>query len=356
MAMNKRLDFSGQSIFIGMDVHNKSWAVSIHTEQFEHKAFNQPPQPETLVKYLNRNFPNATYHAAYEAGHTGFWIYDQLTSLGVNCSVIHPADIPITDKDKRHKSDPRDCRRIARALKNCELNSIYVPSVKAREDRALIRERMRLIRDRTRVKNRLKSMLRFHGIIIPSHFHMRCWSQEFLAWLKNSHLMQVSAGESALLSLLDQINFYNKQELLITRKIRKLSRSSLYGTRANNLITIPGIGVISAMTWLTEIVEMDRFKSLDQLACYVGIIPRERSSGEKQNVFGMDYRGNRILKTILIENSWAALRNDPGLINAYQSLTKRMVGNRAIIRIARKLLRRIRYVLINNTAYEIGIS
>ncbi|MBC8553468.1 MAG: IS110 family transposase [Candidatus Brocadiales bacterium] len=356
MAMNKRLDFSGQSIFIGIDVHNKSWAVSIRTEQFEHKAFNQPPDPEVLAKYLKRNFPRATYHAAYEAGHTGFWIYDKLVSLGVECSVIHPADIPITDKDKRHKSDPRDCRRIASALKNGELNPIYVPALKAREDRALIRERMRLIQERTRIKNRVKSLLRFHGIAIPTQFTMRCWSQDFLEWLYSSNLMHSSSGKNALLSLVEQIRFYNDQNLQITRKIRKLARGPRYKKDVDNLVTIPGIGIISAMVWLTELVDINRFKSFDKLACYIGLIPRERSSGEKQAVLGLDTRGNRILKTMLIENSWAALRNDPGMINAYQHLTQRMNGNRAIIRIARKLLRRIRYVLINEKTYQVGLA
>ena len=356
MAISKQLDFSNHPIYVGIDVHSKSWAVSIRTEQFEHKTFNQPSDPEVLAKYLKRNFPQANYHAAYEAGHTGFWIYDKLISLGVECSVIHPSDIPITDKDKRHKSDPRDCRRIARALKNDELNPIYVPSIKAREDRALIRERMRLIQERIRIKNRVKSLLRFHGIAIPARYTTRCWSIDFLDWLQSTKLLYSSSGMSALMSLVEQIRFYNDQNLQITRKIRKLAKSSRYKKHVENLITIPGIGIISAMVWLTELVDITRFKSFDKLACYIGLIPRERSSGEKHAVLGLDTRGNRILKTMLIENRWAAMRNDPGMIHAYQHLTQRMNGNRAIIRIARKLLRRIRYVLINETSYQVGLA
>ncbi|MFH1852433.1 MAG: IS110 family transposase [Candidatus Neomarinimicrobiota bacterium] len=356
MVQNKRLDFTGQSIFVGIDVHNKSWSVSIHTEQFEHKTFNQPPEPDKLVTYLKRNFPGADYHVAYEAGYNGFWVHDHLESLGIDCHVIHPADIPITDKDKRHKSDPRDSRRIAKSLKNGELNSVYIPSITAREDRALMRQRLRLIKDKTRTKNRIKSLLRFHGVKTPDCYQGRCWSKAFLDWASDPDRMHSSTGTDSLLNLIDQYRFFNQQELAIDSKIRELAKNDRYRQQVKHLITIPGIGIISAMTWLTELVDINRFQSIDQLACYIGLIPREKSSGEKQNVFGIDTRGNRILKTLLIENSWAALRNDPGLISTYQNLTNRMNGNRAIIRIARKLLRRIRFVLLNETNYEVGIA
>ncbi len=215
-------------IYVGIDVHNKSWSVSIHIEQFEHKTFNQPPEPDKLVKYLRRNFPGADYHVAYEAGYNGFWVFDSLKSLGIDCHVIHPADIPITDKDKRHKSDPRDSRRIARSLKNDELNSIYVPSIIAREDRALMRQRMRLIKDKTRTKNRIKSLLRFHGVNLPPEYQGRCWSKAFISWLSSSSLMHSGAGVNSLLSLIDQFKFYSQQELSINRQIRELAKSDRY--------------------------------------------------------------------------------------------------------------------------------
>ena len=68
--MNKisKLDFKGQQIFVGMDVHKKSWSISIFTEGFEHKTFTQPPEVGTLVNYLKRNFPGASYKSVYEAG------------------------------------------------------------------------------------------------------------------------------------------------------------------------------------------------------------------------------------------------------------------------------------------------
>ena len=80
-----RLDFTGQQIYVGMDVHKKSWSISILTDQFEHKTFSQPPEVGVLVNYLKRNFPGAAYKSVYEAGFSGFWIHDRLQEQGVHC-------------------------------------------------------------------------------------------------------------------------------------------------------------------------------------------------------------------------------------------------------------------------------
>ena len=96
-------DFSGQHIYVGMDVHKKSWSISIMTEHSAHKTFSQPPDPSVLSNYMRRNFPGATYHAAYEAGYTGFWIHDQLHEKGIDCMVVNPADVPTKDKERSGK-------------------------------------------------------------------------------------------------------------------------------------------------------------------------------------------------------------------------------------------------------------
>jgi len=82
---NTKLSFEGQDVYVGIDTGKKSWSVTILTEHFEHKTFNQPPLPEALVSYLHKHFPDAHYKCAYEAGLFGFWIYDALTKLGVGC-------------------------------------------------------------------------------------------------------------------------------------------------------------------------------------------------------------------------------------------------------------------------------
>ena len=85
MVKDNKLSFQGQHIYVGIDTGKKSWTVTILTDQIEHKTFNQPPVPETLVGYLHKHFPEAHYTCAYEAGLFGFWIYEAFKKLGVDC-------------------------------------------------------------------------------------------------------------------------------------------------------------------------------------------------------------------------------------------------------------------------------
>jgi transposase len=138
----------------------------------------------------------------------------------------------------------------------------------------------------------------------------------------------------------------------ITKQIRNLSKSERYKTAVELLCTIPGISTLTAMIILTEIGDIHRFRTVDKLCSYIGLIPSEHSSGEKENRNYMTRRGKGILRRIIIEASWIAIRKDPGLLMNYTELTKRMKGNRAIKTISRKLIARIMFVLKNKEAYK----
>lgn len=116
----------------------------------------------------------------------------------------------------------------------------------------------------------------------------------------------------------------------------------------------PGISLVSGMTLLTEIEDINRFPNEQRFASFVGLIPMSHSSGEKQIMCNITYRAHRELRSILVENAWIAVRRDPALLMAYQILIKRMEANRAIIRIAKKLANRIYAILKNNTPYEMS--
>ena len=131
------LNFEGQNIYMGFDVHLKSWQVTLMSEAMTLKTFVMPPQPEVLSNYLHVNFPKATYYSAYEAGFSGLWAHYRLQELGINNIVVNAADIPGTQKDKLQKEDKRDSRKIARCLRNGELTLIYTPTMETLNDRSL---------------------------------------------------------------------------------------------------------------------------------------------------------------------------------------------------------------------------
>lgn len=347
--------FDGQSIFVGIDTHLKSWKVTVMAGGIYYKTFSSPPKSDVLFNYLRTNFPGARYHSAYEAGFTGFWLHRELTKLGINSIVVNPADIPTTDKERKQKEDQRDSRKIAKTLQAGQLKGIFVPSERVQQDRNLLRTRDAVVKDLSRNKSRIKALLYFQGIHIPERFIANSnWSNTFIQWLCELGF-EHSTGRSALDVLLAMVDHQRSLLLKITRQIRELSRRPAYHHNVDLLVSVPGIGVLTAMKLLTELESIDRFRTFTQLCSYIGLVPSTNSSGENEIASGITPRRNLRLRTALVESAWIAIRNDPALLSSYQRLCKRMNGNRAIIRIARKLLNRMVHVLRLQEKYERGV-
>jgi transposase len=354
MEQVNKLDFSCQSIYVGLDVHKKSWSVSIFSEQCEHKKFTQPPETDKLVHYLKRNFPGAAYQAVYEAGFSGFWAHDRLQERCVNCIVVHPADVPTTNKERTSKRDRIDCRKLARHLRSGELKGIYVPTRLQLEDRSLVRTRQTLVRKQTRCKNQIKSFLLFYGRKLPEEMVQSRWSKKFLHQLAEIR-MERDSGHLALKSYLEELQQLRKLIAAVNRGIILLSREAAYRETVQRLKTIPGVSTLTAMILLTELGDLTRFKNLDHLASYVGLIPDTKASGETEHIGGLTFRRNAQLRAVLIEAAWTASRLDPVLLLAFNEYCRRMKKTKAMVKIARKLLNRIRYVLKNQRDYVPGV-
>ncbi|KAA6310010.1 hypothetical protein EZS27_038609, partial [termite gut metagenome] len=331
-----------QNIYVGIDVHLKSWTVSIQTETLHHKTFTQPADVSVLVNYLREHFPYATYYSVYEAGFSGFWAHYKLGEMDINNIVINPADVPTSQKEQLQKDDPTDSRKLARSLRAGSLTAIHVPSKQTLHERSLVRVRSSLVKDMSRFKQRIKSLLYFYGISYPKEFESSGthWSKAFIQWLKENVSQDENMSEEALLFILKEVEQQRKLLLEVTRKIRALSRSEKYNSRMALLRTIPGIGFITAITFLTELEDIHRFGNMDQLAGYIGLVPNRHSSGSKENVGEMTFRGQKLLKACLIESAWFAARLDPAMNLCFNQSCKRMEPNKAIIKIARKLVNR----------------
>ena len=124
----------------------------------------------------------------------------------------------------------------------------------------------------------------------------------------------------------------------------------------NLLKTVPWIGFITSITLLTELGSINRFEDSDHLAAYVGVVPTCHSSGEKEHTGEMTFRNKGHLLQMLIESSWTAIRENPAITLCYSKFTKRMNNNKAIIRIARKLLNKIYVILKKQEEYKCGIN
>jgi transposase len=350
MKQVKTLSFAGQNIYCGIDTHKKDWAVCIRDESVELRTFSQPPKAEVLADFLHRNYPGANYFAVYEAGFSGFWAQRALTQLGINCIILHAADVPTTDKDRQQKTDRVDCRKLAKALCDQRIKGIHIPDEQLVDDRSVIRTRRQLVRDQTRYKNRIMAMVHLLGIVIPEGYKQSShFSNKLITWLED---LDLSTSAKLALTLKVRALKHVRIELLeANQALRSLSKNLRYKTLVELIRSAPGIGLINAMVFLTELGDISRFKCLDQLCNYVGLTPNIYSSSDTVHVKGITHRCNHILREALIESAWCAARKDPALYMAYKEYLKRMNHNKAIIKIARKLLNRIRYVLLNQQKY-----
>jgi transposase len=354
MTQVKKLDFSGTIIYCGVDVHKKSWRVNIQDAEFELEDFSQDADVVLLHKHLNRKYPSAKFKVCYEAGFSGFSMQRWLGNQGIECLVVNAADVATNDKERRHKNDKVDARKLCEHLQTRKVKSIYIPSSEWEHARSLVRARQRIVSNQTRCKNRIWQLLHFSGMAISKNCEAgRYWSNCFIEELK-----QIKCRDSLRTTFDLYIkDFVQTRSLLLeaTRAVRKLCRQSEHEKNIMLLRSIPSIGEILAAIMLFELQDIKRFKHFDNLCSYVGLVPDTADSGETKRSKGITHRSNPYLRTALVEASWMVIRKDPAMLMKYKQYCRKMDKNKAIIRIAKHLLSRIRYVLLNQKKYEIGI-
>ena len=344
-------NFKNIPFFVGIDTHLKNWTVSIRSNNLELKTFSMNPSPEQLHKYLTYNYPDGDFYIVYEAGFSGFWPCRKIKELGLNCIVVNPADVPTSDKEKTNKSDPVDSRKLARELENGSLKPIYIPTAEKEQLRSLMRLRFRLVQNQTRTKNRIKGLLYNYGITIPKEYSSNSrWSGYFINWLK-SVAFESSAGTYTLQNLVLQLQQIREHHKTVLRQLRAEAKNENIAPIINSLTSVPGVAFITAMSLYTELIDINRFSNFDSLCSFVGLVPSTHSSGLTEYSKGISFRHNKFLRPLIVESAWVAVKKDPALMLKYHKLCKVMPKQKAIIRIAKKLLRRIRHVWINNEQY-----
>ena len=158
------VSFKSQVIYCGIDVHKKSWKVCTRHCGMQLDNFSMNPDPQKLVEYLKRNYPEAEYRSVYEAGFSGFEAHRTLCNLGVKNIVINPADVPTSGRERNYKNDSIDSRKLARELENGSLIGIYIPERENLILRDLTRRKEQVTGNITRIKNRIHSHLNFNGV------------------------------------------------------------------------------------------------------------------------------------------------------------------------------------------------
>lgn len=342
-------------IFIGIDVDKKSFALSAK----DHNVMNQlkkiPSDPENFYNYIQNAFVNKKVLCAYEAGPTGFHLYDYLKEKDVPCLVVSPSSVPKAPNE-RVKTNRIDSEKLAQFLKAGELTSIRVPEGIYRELRYLAKSREEYAHNRVIIKQRIKALLLIANLYPLLRNPAADWSQAYI-----EQLQQIECPEGVrtrLNMLLIDLEGAKKQTLSIHSSLRTFCRNNKeINHYVKYLRSIPGIGFILSVTILSKIGDPSNLKNLRELAAFVGLVPTERSTGDDINKGSITHLGNQLLRSLLIESSWIAIRKDNELNQFYHRIKNRhhhkIGAKKAIVAVARKLTQRIYKVLKEQRMYVI---
>jgi transposase len=338
-------------LYIGVDIHKKSWSVTIRTDIMEHKNYSMPPNAEDLFQYVEKNFPNHDITLTYEAGCCGFSAARFFLNLGWNLCVVNPADVPTMHKQNFQKTDKIDSRNLCKQLQMGNLNPIHVPQEEQEQFRSLLRCRMTIAKDLRSIKNQIKSALLFHGIKIPDQYDNSHWTNGFVDWIGKIEWSNV-CGKSSMARKLETYQFIKKQYLDVGTELRAYSKKN-HQKNYELLKSIPGIGGFTAAAFLAEIGDFSRFNNEAVFSSFIGVVPGIFNSGSSETNLGVTPRANHILRTLLVESVWVAVSKDPEI----QAYYKSHIGKNAkaiVIKIAHKMARRIFAIIKTQIPYQIN--
>ena len=267
-----------------------------------------PPRREALNGLLKR-LEGCHVHSVYETGPFGYGLHDWLRSRQVDSMVVSAAHVP-GEIGNRVKTDRRDGLKLARTLEAGLLSPIYVPEARQRADRELVRQRQRVQRDRCAAMVRIKSFFLTYDIEVPEEAGAH-WSGDFEAWLRGLKLEDLALNR--VLEELRSLYFeLDRRVDWLTAELRQMARSNDYAQQVELLSTVPGIGWLTALTLVVEIVDFARFPDGEALSSYAGLTPSEHSSGDRIRHGHITRQGNPIVRSVLVESSWILIGEGPG--------------------------------------------
>jgi transposase len=268
---------------------------------------------------------------------TGYalWFAALLAELGHELVVGDAAKIRAMEPRKQ-KHDRRDAEHLLNVLVRGDFPRLWLPSVEERDVRVLLEHRHQLVELRTRAKNGLQAIALSYGLRRRS----RLWSEAGQQALQKLPLREgMARRREDLLRLRAQLNQWIKE--LDPRIAQEVARRA----DAQRLMTHPGVGPLTALGTVLVLGPVERFPDAKHVTSYVGLIPREHSSGGRQRFGHLTKQGNRLLRFLLVEAAQVASRLDPGLRRGYRRLAFRKGAASAKVAVARKLLIRL-YIML----------
>ena len=313
--------------YAGLDLHRSMSVIVVKDRDGHMVREGRVPNEAGALRAFFHDQPSLTI--ALEATTNYTWMYDTLEALGHTVQLAHPLKVRAI-ASARIKTDRIDAGILCDLLRSNLLPTSYVPPEPIRALRELLRHRIRLVHNRTQVKNRLTTLLTKTNQTVPGTDPFGVKGRQLLVTLPLSPMLAWQRDDG-----LAQLSLLNQQIHRIDQQLRLLAREHPDVPR---LTAIPGIGLFSALLILAEIGEIQRFPSAKQLVGYAGLAPGLYQSGDTRHGRGITRQGSRYLRWILVEASQHVIRRPGPLRQTYLRLVRPKGHGKSIVAVARKLL------------------
>jgi transposase len=319
---------------IGCDLHTRYQVVAwIEEETGEIKTRRLEHEGEEVRAFYSQ-WPRGTV-VGVEATFPAHWFERLLGELGHELWVGDAARIRASEV-RQQKTDTRDAEHMLDLLRTDRFPRIWVPSLAERDLRQLLVHRMKLVRTRTMMKNQLHALAISQGVCRKR----KLWSVKGRAELEGLALLPwASRRRKELLAMLDQL------EAAIEPLDQEVEQEARRRAEAVRLMTHPGVGPVVSLAYVLTLGSVERFANSRKLVSYLGLNPREHSSGGRQRLGAISKQGNSMMRWLLVQAAQTAAQYDPELRRAYQRLKFRRVSGVAKVAIARRLAVRLYWML-----------
>lgn len=331
--------------YVALDIH-KYYCVVAGVNR-DGQVVLQPVRVEhaDLEGWLKKNLQETDY-VVIESTTNAWHVYDLLEPLAERVVVANPIKVKQI-ATARVKTDIRDTLILARLLAANLVPDVWVPPVHVRQMRQLLSQRRQLVETHTQILNRMHSVAHRHHL---KHERGKRFNEQNTGWQKDPSLSKM---EQFQLSLeMENRKYLEKQIGRISLEVGKICHQKPWSSGMGYIMSLPGFGMITAMTVLAAIGEIERFETPKKLASYSGLTPGLEQSGTKNRGKGITKEGRRELRWALVEAALQAVKSDPLMKRRFNELQKRMHRNQAIVSIAHHLLELIWYVLTRRQPYR----
>lgn len=337
-------------LLYSMDVDGRSIQLVVLDKESLFQKRTLPYDPTNVLTYVRRRFPGKRGLFLYEAGPTGYGLYDYLTEQGEQCAVAVPSMIPKAPA-QRVKTNRLDAYNLGMQARTGSLKAVVVPEKKYRDLRHLTRLRLRYSKNIIATKNAIRGLYLFEGIPFPTG----CWSGRLISKLQQTK--NRASVEFKIKQLLKDLEFFRIQQLETIREIRRFCRADEEIRQCiDYMMSLPGVGWIVSSYVLGALGGYKHLKSVKETAGFLGLGPRENSTGTKVRKGEITAVGDPNARKMVVQACWRACRTDREFKSEFEKVYKRhslMIGKqKAIVALARKMIIRMHAVLRDQRYYE----